>query len=131
MKDETVLLRQIHPNFVQGGRVISSAFSPTPKDKKLLSTYNGDLIKPENAWVYHNRRPNCSSMGIMGITVGECRSLSLPTRPDPTPYPEHAVIDFSDFTNGETKAKAKLLRDMAVERGWLYQATASQVGVER
>ena len=44
MTSETLLLRQIHPSFVQKGRVTSQAFRPTPKDEHLLSVDNGDKI---------------------------------------------------------------------------------------
>ena len=42
MTPDTLLLRQIHPGFIQGGRVTSQAFRPTPKDEFLLSVDNGD-----------------------------------------------------------------------------------------
>ena len=47
MTGTTLLLRQIHPSFVQDGRVTSQAFRPTPKDESLLSVYDGDQITPE------------------------------------------------------------------------------------
>lgn len=49
MTPQTQLLRQIHPNFVQAGRVTSQAFRPTPKDENHLSVYDGDQIQPEAA----------------------------------------------------------------------------------
>jgi hypothetical protein len=47
MTPETLLLRQIHPSFVQAGRVTSQAFRPTPKDGSLLSiTMETRLLRP-------------------------------------------------------------------------------------
>ena len=52
MTPETQLLRQINPSFIKKGRITSQVFSPTPKDKKKLSVYDGDLITPEEAWAH-------------------------------------------------------------------------------
>ncbi|OQC41352.1 MAG: hypothetical protein BWX66_00754 [Deltaproteobacteria bacterium ADurb.Bin058] len=46
MNVHTLLLRQIHPDFIQNQRVSSQAFRPTPKDERKLSVYDGDLITP-------------------------------------------------------------------------------------
>jgi hypothetical protein len=53
MQSDTLLLRQIHPGFIQNGRVTSQAFRPTPKDKKKLSVYDGDKIDPEAAYRHY------------------------------------------------------------------------------
>lgn len=49
MTEATLLLRQIHPTFIQYGRVTSQAFRPTPKDEDQLSVDNGDMITAEEA----------------------------------------------------------------------------------
>ena len=36
-----LLHRQVHPSWIQEGRITSQAFSPTPKDLGLLSVYLG------------------------------------------------------------------------------------------
>ncbi len=56
MTEKTLLLRQIHPLFIQEGRVTSQAFRPTPKDQKKLSVYDGDLITAERSWVHFRDR---------------------------------------------------------------------------
>ena len=43
MTPDTLLLRQIHPSFMQYGRVTSLAFRPTPKDEGFLSVGDGDV----------------------------------------------------------------------------------------
>ncbi len=125
MNDTTLLLRQIHPSFCQNGQVSSQAFRPTPKDEKQLSVYDGDVIAPHHAWAHFTRRSNCTSEGVMGITVAECAALDLPAYPDPAPFPEHAVIDFSACSTGQVEKKAKLLRAKATARDWLYRATVN------
>jgi hypothetical protein len=44
MTPQTRLLRQIHPSFVQAGRVTSQAFRPTPKDDNHLSVVDGNRL---------------------------------------------------------------------------------------
>lgn len=121
MKDDTLLLRQIHPSFIQDGKVTSQAFSPTPKDDKKLSVYDGDLISPLESHAHFTSVLGFKSKGVLGVTVAECNSVGVGSRPDPTPFPEHAVIDFEDFDNKEIKSKAKKLRTIAEQRDWTYQ----------
>ena len=123
MNSGTLLLRQINPFWLQNGRVTSQAFRPTPKDEKLLSVYDGDLISPQNAW-QHFTASGYPSVGVMAVTVGECLQLDLPSRSDSRPFAEHAVIDYSAFGTSLIEKKAKLLRVKAEQRNWLFQATA-------
>ncbi len=122
MRSETLLLRQIHPNFVQAGRVTSQAFRPTPKDEQRLSVDNGDLIEAEAAWKRFVSNPACSSAGVMAVFHAECDAQSLAVIEDGVPYPEHCSIDFSAFEKREIERKAKHLSYQARERGWLFQA---------
>jgi hypothetical protein len=122
MTGATLLLRQINPSWVQAGRVTSQAFKPTPKDKKRLSVYDGDQVTAEDSWRHYTEQLKYSSVGVMAVTVGDCRSLNLPVEPDPEPFPEHVVIRFDDCSNSQIETKAKHLKKSAEERGWLYQA---------
>lgn len=122
MNSETILIRQIHPSFIQDGRVGSNAFCPTSKDDGKLSTYDGDKIDAESAWQHYTDDLGHESVGAYGVTVGECESLDLPVCEDPEPFPEHVVIDFTSHGSSAVKKKSKQLRKNAVERGWLYHA---------
>ncbi len=124
MNSGTLLLRQINPYWLQNGRVTSQAFRPTPKDEKLLSVYDGDLISPQNAWQHFTTLLGYASIGVMGVTVGECGGLNLPARSEPQPFPEHAVVDFSALGASVIEKTAKLLKARAEQRDWLYKATA-------
>lgn len=53
MTHETLLHRQVHPSWIQEGRVTSQAFKPTPKDEGMLSVYDGDVSGPEESWRHH------------------------------------------------------------------------------
>ena len=123
MNDDTLLLRQIHPSFVQGGRVTSQAFTPTPKDDRQLSTYDGDQISASAAFDHYTTQINCQSFGVYAVRVGECRELQLEVRADPEPYPEHVVIDFGDRPPKAIKSVGKALREKAVARGWQHQGS--------
>lgn len=121
MNSETILIRQIHPSFIQDGRVGSNAYCPTSKDEGKLSLYDGDKIDAEASWQHYTGDLGHDSVGAYGISVGECESLDLPAREDPEPFPEHVVIDFTSHGSA-IKKKGKKLRKPAVDRGWLYQA---------
>lgn len=121
MTGETLLLRQIHPSFVQAGRVTSQAFRPTPKDHSRLSMYDDDQITPELAWLHYTTVLLLASAGAMSLTVAECDAESLPVLPDPEPFPEHVVVDFVGLTDRQCEKKSKKLRAIAELRGWLYQ----------
>ena len=120
MTNDTLLLRQIHPSFVQQGRVTSQAFRPTPKDGSRLSPYDGDLIEARPAWKHYTAVLGFESAGVMAVARGECAELDLPVEPDPEPFPEHVVIDFSGLGKSAVEKAAKKLRVRAETRGWLF-----------
>ena len=120
MRNDTFLHRQINPSWIQEGRVTSQAFKPTPKDEKQLSVYDGDQISPEDAWHHYTENLGFSSVGVLAVVVAECQDLQLGAIPKPEPFPEHAIIDFSDLPNAQIEKKAKKLRGYAQARGYLY-----------
>ncbi len=125
MTETTLLLRQVNPSWIQQGRVTSQAFRPTPKDQKRLSVYDGDQITAERSWTHFTHTLGFASVGILAVTVQECADHDLAAVPDPQPFPEHAVIDYSGFAENEIKAKAKHLRTAAETRGWQYLVSGS------
>ena len=121
MAPTTLLLRQISPSFIQAGRVTSQVFHPTPKDRDLLSAYNGDLIGAEAAWSHFTLQLGLRSAGVLALSVAECAAEGISCRSDPQLFPEHAVIDFTGKQKREKKEIASLLRDRAVARDWLFE----------
>ena len=97
MTDQTLLLRQVHPVFVQEGRVTSQTFRPTPKDEYLLSAYNGDMITPEDSWKHFTGQSACRSAGVMAVLKGECNVLELAVIEDRIPL-AIAAIPFRNST---------------------------------
>lgn len=119
--DEHTLHRQVHPSWVQDGRITSQAFSPTPKDAGLLSVYDGNQIAAEPSFIHYTTVQKLAAVGAVTVTAGEVVAIGLPWRLDPEPFPEHAVIDYTGLpTAGKVKAKAQALAERARQRGWTY-----------
>ena len=121
MNSETNLLRQIHPSFVQNGKVTSQAFLPTPKDENKLSVYDGDQITCEESWKHYTNELKLLSDGTQIILYSECTEKDLTVIPDPVAFPEHVLIDFTGLSSGQKRSKAKFLRNAAEQRGWCYE----------
>ena len=121
MNAGTLLLRQVHPSFVQRGRITSQVFSPTPKDQNRLSVYDGDQISAEAAWMHYTSQLHLRSVGVVAVTVSECVNMGLQACADPSDFREHAVIEFANIDRSRSRALAKRLRVAAKERGWLYR----------
>ena len=69
MTPGTLLLRHVHPNWIREGRITSQVFSPTPKDKKRLSVYDGDLMTAEEAYVHYTQQLGLPSLGVMAVPL--------------------------------------------------------------
>ncbi|MBX7057944.1 MAG: hypothetical protein K1X75_07745 [Leptospirales bacterium] len=122
MTEATLLLRQVNPAWIQGGRITSQVFKPTPKDQKRLSVYDGDRISAEDSWKHYTQSVGYSAVGVVAVSVGECGRQELPAEADPEAFPEHVTINFGDFSNAQIEKKAKYLKQAALRRGWLHEA---------
>ncbi len=121
MTPDTLLLRQIHPTFIQDGRVTSQAFRPTPKDEFLLAVDDGDRVTAEASWQRFITRPACKSVGVQALSLAECTAQELTMIEDGNPHPEHCSVDFTAFDKKTIEKKSKLLRAQAETRGWLFR----------
>lgn len=123
MNDETLLLRQVHPQFLQDDQLTSQAFFPFPKDAGHLSVYDGDQISPEASYRHYTETLELPSKGVWTVAGAESTGLGLVHVPDPLPEsPAHAVIDFGQRPEKECRKLSKRLRDYAVQRGCLHAA---------
>ena len=124
MLGATLLLRQIHPSFVQDGFPTSQAFRPTPKDESELSIYDGDLITVELSFNHYTMTWKLASVRVLALSVDECSAKSRPACPDPLENcPEYAVVDFTGHTDKECYKKSKKLQAKALARSWRHQAS--------
>jgi hypothetical protein len=119
---ETVLLRQIHPNFYPDGKLSSQAFFPFPKDASRLSVYNGSLISAANSYDHYTKVLKLSSSCVYGASHAEVADIGLAAVPDPLPdFASHAIIDFTGSSDKEARKLAKKLKMFAESRGCLHQ----------
>jgi len=122
MIDTTMLFRQVHPSFVQAGKVSSQVFRPTPKDKSKLSMYNGDKIDPVKAFEHYTAVLKFSSVGVFGLEKQETDAQNIPVIDDSAPFFEHCSLDFSAFSKSQIERMAKILKVISERRGWLFQS---------
>jgi hypothetical protein len=124
MTDDTILLRQAHPNFMDGEFPTSQVFLPFPKDHGKLSVYDGDLISPEKAHRHYTGVLGYDSHSVWGVSRAEAVTAGTHPVPDPLEgFPEHALIDFQEMTGRQCRKTAKKLKAFAMARECLF-ATA-------
>lgn len=123
MSPETILFRQVHPNFVDAdGLLTSQAFMPFPKDDGGLSVYDGDQISAVASHEHYTGTLGNVSESVWGVTNSEATALELTARPDELPdFPSHALIDFGAKPEKECRKCAKKLKSAALARGLLYR----------
>lgn len=119
-----LLLRNVHPAWLDSGRLTSQAFTPFPKDVGLLSTDRGACTTPEASYDLHVNSKSLRSEGIWAVTASEADGEGVASFADPDdgppPNPAHAVIDFRGLTRRECSAIAKRLAAHAATRKRLF-----------
>ena len=121
MKADSLLLRQVHPNFFPDEQLSSQAFFPFPKDQGKLSVYDGDIVTAEQSFLHYTKDLQCNSIGVWGITNIEVVTIGLTSRSDSLPLsPAHALVDFGTLSDKECRKFAKKLKAFALLRGRLY-----------
>ena len=128
MNSDTLLYRMVHPSWMLEGRPTSQTFKPTRKDNGRLSAYDGDQISPQDAYEHFTSpQPGLGqrAVGVLAITVAECKSFNLTVSPDPlVGFPEHVAIDFTGRSRRGIEVVAGELNDFANARGWQYRPGA-------
>jgi hypothetical protein len=131
MTEETILLRQVHPSFLDNGEATSQAFFPFPKDKGLLSVDDGDLTTAAAAFTHFTEKRKLESAGTWGVSCAEVKSTELDYRSDPVAEdkaqgipanPAHAVIDFGARDEKACRKLARKLKAYANTRKRLHPA---------
>jgi hypothetical protein len=121
MNHETLLLRQVHPDFIPDGQLTSQAFMPFPRDEGKLSVYDGDRISAAESHKHYTEVLRNASDSVWGVTCAEVTEASLTSASDPLEnFPSHALIDFTAHTEKHFRKLAKKLKASAIARGCLY-----------
>lgn len=132
MRGDILLHRQIHPSWVQKDSISSQAFlaenniaslsfTPSEKDAKKLSLYNGEKYTAEEAFVHYTKFFN--STGVLSVTVDEVYTVDeLEIEEDNNPFDGHTIINYTNVsTPSQIKKKARKLKNIAVARGWTHK----------
>jgi len=121
MNPMTLLLRQAHPAFMGADLPTSQVFMPGSGDEGKLSVYDGDQISAKNSHAHYTQVLNLQSHSVWGLTCSEVEAEGVPAKPDPVPdFPSHAIIDFSDKSDKESRRIAKRLKSLAIARRCQY-----------
>lgn len=128
MEEAILLLRQVHPSWIQGDSFsqqvfTSQTFTPTSKDEGLLSVYNGDMFTPETAYNNHISQ-SLKSAGVVAVSKKECNEEDVPVIEDNDPFEGHCSLDFTSKSKGQVNRTAAAFKRYAQNRGWLFQNTS-------
>ncbi|MFB7619822.1 hypothetical protein [Kitasatospora sp. NPDC056181] len=119
-----LLWRQIHPAFLDGGKMSSQAFTPSDKDDGELSVNRQSIVGANDAFRYFTEVQCFQSTAVYAVSAEEVAAKGLRTVDDSTsdpenaPSPGHAYVDFKAVAAGKRRKRiGGLLRDQAVARG--------------
>ncbi|WP_159048209.1 hypothetical protein [Streptomyces sp. XY511] len=125
------LWRQVHPVWVQDGRVTSQLFSPTPKDSGELSTTRSSIVSAESAHQHHTEAMGLKSVGVYSVSVSDVEDVDLLAVDDSKAEggdnrpPGHAFIDFKRVSSPkQIRKRASILRDKAESGGWRHRSAS-------
>jgi len=123
---DEILFRQVHPQFVSGGRPASDRFRPQPKDFGKMSVDRGSLTTADEAYRLFTSNGRASG-GVFGIKIEEfteeeilCYSDPLDAEGDSSANPAHAIADFVPVPEDKWKLISKRLAIKATQRGMLF-----------
>lgn len=119
---DELLMRQLHPNNVQEGRIWSGAFTPTKADAGHLSADRDSIISPKDAYErYLKNKALAQGGGTWGVSINEFAEIGLHCYGDAMPDNEaHVLVDFASKGSGLEKGLGKLAASKASARGRLY-----------
>ncbi|GHT81530.1 hypothetical protein AGMMS49960_05960 [Betaproteobacteria bacterium] len=124
MNPQSLLLRQVHPNFLPEGQLSSQAFIPFPKDRGGLSVYDGELISVNDSFLHYTETLGLASAGVWGVSNKEVVATGLTSQSDPLPdSPAHALINFANTPEKEWRKLEKMLRACALAHGCLHPSS--------
>lgn len=118
-----LMLRNVHPNFVDNGRVGSDGFAPSEQHDFKLSVDFNILSSPYESFVRHTELNGLPSAGVFGVTIGEFEDYKVECVADPEPAnPAHALADFKEVravAKSKVRKTGRALAAIATKRGKL------------
>ena len=121
LSTDTLLLRQVNPNWFVKGELSIAAFKPSSQQNYEASVDNGNGTSAHSAYLYHQSK-GLATIGVVAVTAGEATGESLPVRAAPVAgWPHHMVLDYNALPNKSTRrVAARSLTSSARQRGWLH-----------
>ncbi len=119
---DELLMRQLHPNNIQEGRLWSGAFTPTRADAGHLSADRDTRISPKDAYErYLKAKALTQGGGTWGVSINEFAAIGLDCYADEIPDNDaHTLVDFAAKGAAKEKSLGKLAAAKASARGRLY-----------
>lgn len=118
-----LLTRQVHPSQMAEGRPSSRSFTPTEKDKGLLSADRESLLSPREAYErYLERKQLTEAGGTWGVSIQEFANLGLASYTDQiADNSAHVLVDFTSVGDArKQQTVGKLAYAKAKARGRLH-----------
>jgi hypothetical protein len=121
-----LLLRQVHPRYVDGQEITEQAFYPGSKSLQC-SCSRETLQSAEGAYDHHTGKLNLQSAGTCAVSVGEVEAAGSRAVDDSAiqthvpPTPGHTYIDFDGLSKSERSFLRDDLADAATTRGFVYK----------
>lgn len=120
---DLILLRNVHPNFVDNGRAGSGGFTPSAEHDYCLSVDFHTLSSPKESRDRHEKDFGLLSGGVFGLTVSEFEDHSVECRADPiVKNSAHALADFTKVqatSVSQVRKTGRKLAAIATQRGQL------------
>jgi hypothetical protein len=121
-----ILLRQIHPKFIENGEPSSDRFRPSENDANMLSLDRAALVTPADSHLNYVEAGRASA-AVFGLSVSEFQSEKVTCVEDPieatgstSANPAHSLADYSAHQLKQQKIIGKKLKRVAIARGRLH-----------
>jgi len=133
---EEQCFRQVHPKFLQNGRLSEMAFRLRDNESCLSVSLQSKTTAREAFELYTRPQANggkgLTAYGTWAVTTAECQQQECDVYEDPTELDEaHGSIDMRHVKSDKSRRKAVQthLRLCAEERGCIYRPGTDLVGI--
>lgn len=114
------LLRNIHPDEFDNGKIFSAVFNPSESHDFKLSVDRKQMSTPVDTFNRH-LSAGLKSIGVCGVHASDFLLESIVCAPDPlVGNSAHAFADFSAHNLSQRRKKARRLASVAFSYGFDY-----------